>query len=194
MKRVFNPFKEETKVRHKAMAQISPFVDSLEPIKLINQNNINCRVRLAQKTDLPALVQLEQKGYAGYIAWDLSDFERDWQRNPQILYLVIEAKGLSSDKSKIIGMITGRCLIKNTHISQLVIDPEWQSQGLGSYLLRTWIQISRELDRKSVTLEVRESNTHAQKVYYQQGFVLENKKPFYYEDNGESALFLRCYL
>ncbi|MGF3067273.1 GNAT family N-acetyltransferase [Facklamia sp. P12945] len=194
MKRVFNPFKEKTKVRHKAMTQISPYIDSLALIRQKKQKNIQCRVRLAKKTDLQALVQLEQKGYAGYIAWDLSDFERDWHKNPQILYLVIEAKDLATDKSKIIGMITGRCLINNTHISQLVIDPEWQSHGLGSYLLKIWLQISRELDRKSVTLEVRESNTHAQKIYYQQGFVLENKKPFYYEDNGETALFLRCHL
>ncbi|SDG16473.1 ribosomal-protein-alanine N-acetyltransferase [Facklamia miroungae] len=194
MKRVFNTLKEENTIKHKSMMQIDPFISALDPIQLTLNDKITCQIRLAEKIDLPVLVDLEQRGYAGYIAWDLEDFERDWHRNPQLLYLVIEKKDQSRDEKSIIGMVTGRCLLKNTHISQLVIDPTWQSQGLGSYLLKIWLQVSRELGKQSVTLEVRESNTRAQKVYYQQGFVLENKKPFYYEDNGESALFLRCHL
>lgn len=174
-------------VDHKIMKKVSLMLPDLlvDHSDFLNQQDLT--LRLATQSDLETFVNLEDRGYNGFRAWTLKDFEKEWRHNPQILYLVLQ-----NQNEEIIGVITGRCYLKSSHISQLIIDPIWQGRGLGSCLLKVWLDLSRNLGRDSVTLEVRESNFRAQRMYFQAGFVHEETKTFYYEDNGESAWFLRC--
>ena len=56
-----------------------------------------------------------------------------------------------------------------------------------------WINKAWELGAVAVTLEVRESNIAAQKVYLTCGFASEGIRPNYYEDNHENAIIMWLY-
>ena len=43
---------------------------------------------------------------------------------------------------------------------------------------------------RTITLEVRKSNSNAIKLYEKYGFVLSHIKEGYYQDNGEDALYM----
>ena len=51
-------------------------------------------------------------------------------------------------------------------------------------------EISRQVGLKTQTLEVRESNTEAIKLYRECGFVVKGRRPLYYPDTHEDALIM----
>lgn len=150
------------------------------------------RLRLATLEDLPAIAELEGIGYDGYMAWELDDFERDWRTNPYAVYLVLENVSAeeTDEAPPLVGMATGRFLIKKAHISHLIIHPDFQGHGLGDYLLNQWLTLAKKVKVRQASLEVRESNFAAQQLYYKNGFTLASKKHNYYYNNHETALYL----
>lgn len=188
MKDILNTLMNRT--LHKHMNKLEPLLlrypafhtrDSFEEKRFV--------LRFARREDLPDIVELERKGYDGYLAWDLVDFIRDWNRNRYGVYILLEKKD-GENKRKLIGMVIGRFVMNRSHISHLVVDPDLQSQGLGSYLLEVWLKSTVYLNKNEVTLEVRESNVTAQRLYFKYGFKIQQVKNHYY-DSGESALYLK---
>ena len=184
---VHHPHMKALEASIKAMAEGEMVYKLAKP----NQQDSMIRLRLATYEDLPQMVEMEGKAYQGYLAWDLKDFERDWKYNRNLVYLVLE-KSNHSDYP-LVGMITGRFVKDYSHISHLLLLLEYQGVGLGHSMLEYWLKASRYLGKKYTTLEVRESNSQAQKFYYQHDFMQIGKKNFYYDD-GETALLLKRFL
>jgi ribosomal-protein-alanine N-acetyltransferase len=65
-----------------------------------------------------------------------------------------------------------------------------RGHGVGELLLNTLIDHAYELQAQTITLEVRVSNTVAQKLYLKYGFQPAGTRPRYYTDNGEDALIM----
>ena len=82
------------------------------------------------------------------------------------------------------------------HILNLCIDPDYQKRGLGRHLLLHLIKKTDRTDIDMVLLEVRRSNTHAQKLYQSEGFhELGVRKAYYPTDEGrEDAIILAKYI
>lgn len=82
------------------------------------------------------------------------------------------------------------------HILNICIDPDYQRNGLGRYLLRHLIKKSQQTDVDMVLLEVRRSNAGAQQLYLSEGFhELGVRKGYYPAQNGrEDAIILAKYL
>ncbi|UUX33628.1 ribosomal protein S18-alanine N-acetyltransferase [Fundicoccus culcitae] len=201
-------------VEHIMMQKLKPFIDSHQPLKLeeneavvhmtdnvtfslkdsfkqhIKQQHRTIRLRLGSKHDVEQIFNLELKGYSGYQAWAEEDFFNDLETNPYAVYILLEDQ---TDKfaPTLIGMVTGRARQTGSHISHLIIHPDYQDFGLGSYLLDVWIKGMDVLDIKTITLEVRESNHVAQHLYKKQGFVVTSSKANYYRSNNETALNMR---
>lgn len=181
-----------SQVKHQWMGPVGQEL-ATKPLVTVGQRQF--RLRCGQMEDLSAMVDLERAGYGGYLAWDYTDFLRDWQKNRLAVYIVLvelDPRGL--EKEGLVGLISGRFVEGRSHISNFIVDPARQSQGLGSQLLEAWMEATHQSGRKQVTLEVRESNLQAQKLYYKYGFQLDHKKYHYYEDNGETAYYLACKL
>ena len=66
-------------------------------------------------------------------------------------------------------------------------------KNYGTQLTAALIKKAWELEAEAVTLEVRESNIAAQKVYLTCGFASEGIRPNYYEDNHENAVIMWLY-
>ena len=84
-------------------------------------------------------------------------------------------------------------LAGEAQITRVAVAAEEREHGLGTRLTAALINKAWELGAVAVTLEVRESNIAAQKVYLTCGFASEGIRPNYYEDNHENAIIMWLY-
>lgn len=55
------------------------------------------------------------------------------------------------------------------HITNIAVTPTYQNQGIGRYLIRKLIRKAVLIDMDKMSLEVRVSNTAAQRLYKKNG-------------------------
>ncbi|SPT52866.1 ribosomal-protein-alanine N-acetyltransferase [Actinomyces bovis] len=72
--------------------------------------------------------------------------------------------------------------------------PAWRRKGIGSALLDAAVEIARQAGCKHLLLEVRESNTGAQRLYESRGFKGLGRRRKYYLQPVEDALVMRLTL
>jgi [ribosomal protein S18]-alanine N-acetyltransferase len=76
------------------------------------------------------------------------------------------------------------------HINTLAVHPDWRRQGLASLLLTHVLDDAVRLGADKATLEVRESNQGARKLYERFGFEVGGVRKEYYRQPVEDALIL----
>lgn len=137
----------------------------------------------AQFTDIPEILGIERAVYGGKTPWDSTAFAAEINRINDRLYLVLRWNdrllafvGCSFDHSK-----------KEAHVTNIAVVPDYQNRGLGYFLMTTVIKKTRELEYLRVTLEVRISNEHAQRIYRDLGFQNDGIKRGYYFGDHEDA-------
>ncbi len=80
--------------------------------------------------------------------------------------------------------------VDEAHITTIASAPEVRGRGVGELLLNGLIDVAIELNARFITLEVRVSNSVAQKLYLKYGFEPRGTRPRYYTDNNEDALIM----
>ncbi|VVB86300.1 putative N-acetyltransferase [uncultured archaeon] len=75
-------------------------------------------------------------------------------------------------------------------IFSLAVDPEFQNRKIGSLLLKEMIDVFRKARAGEIILEVRESNTKAERFYERHGFYRIGIAREYY-NNGENAKLMK---
>jgi len=76
------------------------------------------------------------------------------------------------------------------HITNIAVREKYRRQGIGELLLISLIDLAIELGAKLVTLEVRASNTDAQRLYAKYGFIEVGLRRGYYTDNREDGVLM----
>ena len=76
------------------------------------------------------------------------------------------------------------------HVNTMVIDFPFRRQRLGWFLMRTVMLEAARQGATRATLEVRESNDAARKLYEGLGFSVTARRPRYYAHPKEDALIL----
>ncbi len=76
------------------------------------------------------------------------------------------------------------------HLHNLAVRKEFRRQGLGYNLMTLMKDIGAQLGATRQTLEVRETNSAAIKLYRKCGFAVKGRRPKYYNDTGEDALVM----
>lgn len=173
---MWNTWKGSQSPRHKAIQSLdfSPFY--------LEQGGI---CRLVEARDLSRIVVLQQYCYEGYVAWDLMKLMDDFSRNPFAVYWQIEVSG------KMVAVLIGRLLMRDAHLSHLMVLPEYRGRGYGRHLLQMWQAALLELQIPQATLEVGISNEAAQSLYRQVGYRVIAEIPGYYDYLNETALVMR---
>jgi ribosomal-protein-alanine N-acetyltransferase len=86
---------------------------------------------------------------------------------------------------------TGFCVLLTAtgdwELENIAVAPEWQRKGLGASLLLHAIAEARTAGSTRILLEVRASNTGAQKLYEKTGFQQLSTRPAYYSNPLEDA-------
>jgi ribosomal-protein-alanine N-acetyltransferase len=94
------------------------------------------------------------------------------------------------------GVVTGYGVlmtgVREAHLLNLSIAPEWQRRGLGRSLLEHFVRIGRDSDAQQMFLEVRPSNTSARRLYADYGFRDISVRRGYYPATGgrEDAILM----
>jgi len=90
----------------------------------------------------------------------------------------------------VVGYVGLWMMVDEAHITTVAVRHSFRGRGLGKVLMLAIMELARELGSRMVTLEVRESNTVAIKMYHELGFQQKGLRPRYYTDNGEDAIIM----
>jgi [ribosomal protein S18]-alanine N-acetyltransferase len=77
----------------------------------------------------------------------------------------------------------------SAHITNIAVDPKWHRHKIGTRLMLAIAKLAREQGVVGLTLEVRNTNVAAQRLYHRFGFLQEGVRKRYYE-NTDDALVL----
>lgn len=80
-------------------------------------------------------------------------------------------------------------IVDEGHITNIAIKKELQGQGLSNYLLKEIIDYKNKNNLSFLTLEVRESNIIAQKLYEKYNFKKTGERKKYYENSETAFLY-----
>jgi len=141
-------------------------------------------------TDIPEMIEIERAVYSGQAPWDSTAFANELRREKDRLYLVIR----KNDKLLAFIGSTFDERSRDAHITNIAVLPEFQGRGLGRFLMGIMIKKAKQLNYKSVSLEVRVSNNNAQKLYRDLDFEQTGIKRGYYFGDHEDAADMVLYL
>jgi [ribosomal protein S18]-alanine N-acetyltransferase len=138
-------------------------------------------VRRATRSDLPRLKELERESVTA-AHWSPAHYEATLAA-PKGLRLVLVIEDHS-----VVGFLLAHHIADEWEIENILIASAFQRRGLGSQLLRTFLDIAKQSGTKSIFLEVRESNQAARALYEKSGFAQSGRRSRYYRDPGEDAI------
>lgn len=145
---------------------------------------LECRPLRA--TELPQVLSLDQVCFGGL--WSLAGYQRELD-SPNSDLQVLATRKLSSCDDSIIGIGCLWAILDEAHITLLGIAPTYRKQGLGQWMLLQLLRFACDRGLTHATLEVRQSNQSAQRLYQKFGFKVAGERCKYYGD-GENALIL----
>lgn len=80
-------------------------------------------------------------------------------------------------------------ILDELHILNVAVDPDLRGQGVGKRLMEHLLEEAQALSVRAITLEVRESNQSAIRLYEKAGFVLAGVRPHYYTDKENALIY-----
>lgn len=80
-------------------------------------------------------------------------------------------------------------ILDELHILNVAVDPDHRGKGVGKELMTRLLDEARDLSARAITLEVRESNQSAIRLYERTGFVLAGVRPHYYTDKENALIY-----
>lgn len=138
--------------------------------------------RKMQLSDVSEVYKIEVKSFS--MPWSLESFEKEITINKAAHYFVIEVS------NKVVGYMGIWKILDEGHITNIAIDPEYRGRRYGAELLKFVLDQMQQVGVESFTLEVRESNEVAIRLYESFGFVTMGVRKKYYTDTQEDALLM----
>ena len=140
-------------------------------------------IRSATEADITAVYKIEMGSYPD--PWPRSIFFLMRERAPD-LFIITEAGG--SIVGYAIGEMEWRRGIKIGHVMNIAVAAGWRRRGLAEKLLNELECRFRERVAEIAYLEVRASNTSAQRLYRKHGYREAGVLPRYYRDEDGFAM------
>ena len=135
--------------------------------------------------ELPLLYEIELVSYPN--PWPLDAFRRELKLP---FSRILAARNNGAEGPPLLGYTVLWVIRDEAHILNLAVHPDARRQGVASSMLRASIESATNQGARILYLEVRRSNTAAQKLYEGFGFRQVGVRPKYYEDNREDALVM----
>jgi ribosomal-protein-alanine N-acetyltransferase len=171
------------------------------------------QMRLMSQEDVPQVTEIDREAFP--TMWPPANYQREMKNGLAHYIVAIEdrqeakalpEKGLAALLARvrrlfgngpvlsagqyIIGFAGLWMLAGEAHITNIAVREKHRRRGIGEALLIGIIELAIELGAHLVTLEVRASNSDAQKLYAKYGFVRVGRRRGYYTDNGEDAVLM----
>jgi len=140
------------------------------------------QIDVMAQADLPAVLRIE--GLSFTTAWPMNAFSNEIRDNKLAHYFV----GRIDREIVAYGGIW--VILEDSHITTIAVHPDFRGRRLGEEMLLKLLDEAIAQGASWITLEVRESNEAAQKLYRKYGFTTVSTRRGYYSDNGENALVM----
>lgn len=150
------------------------------------QQVLEVTIRRMTMDDIPAVVAIDRLSFPN--PWPERSYSYELKQNPYSRLFVAEAH--DGDYEQIVGFIGFWFVIDEAHISTLAVHPGFRGRQIGDRLLARALACVREVGGCLVSLEVRESNVAALKLYQKYGFEAVGRRKRYYRDNNEDAIVM----
>ena len=139
--------------------------------------------RITSPADLDGVVALENASFNNPTprGW----YEKELER-PDVCFVYV----LRTEGHPVAGFCAFWLVAEQVHINNLAILPELRCRGLGSRLIEAIIAEAGHLGAEMLTLEVRQSNEAARRLYERAGFFQDGVRKSYYTNPVEDALIL----
>lgn len=147
--------------------------------------SLSVSVDLMNEADLPVILAIEQDSFP--TPWTIGMFKKELESEHSWCLCV---RLNTENKSAVAAYIIFWLIVDEAHLHNLAVGKEYRRQGLASRLMRIMKEIAGKNEAVAQTLEVRESNTEAIKLYQKCGFVVKGIRRHYYTDTQEDALIM----
>ena len=177
---------------------------------------MTCYVRLMHKGDVAQVTEIDREAFPAL--WPPIDYKRELgnrlahyivacseremvEESEEEAFLEKDSPGLGSMIRRLFSYkpsesvnqyITGFAgfwiMAEEAHLASIAVRELHRHHGIGELLLISMITLAIELNTRIITLEVRVSNTIAQRLYYKYGFIQTGLRHHYYIDNKEDAV------
>ena len=132
--------------------------------------------------DLTAVLRIEDLSFT--TSWPSNAFATEIRENKLAHYFTGRLDG------KVVAYGGIWVILEDSHITTIAVQPERRGLKLGEEMLIKLLDEAIAQGASWITLEVRESNEVAQKLYRKYGFTTVSTRRGYYSDNGENALVM----
>jgi ribosomal-protein-alanine N-acetyltransferase len=134
--------------------------------------------------DIEAALDVERSAFSGN--WPATAFERELTHNGAARYVVLEDR----DGAAMLGFGGLWLMVDEAHIVTVAVRPGERGRGLGKLLVHGLVAVAVGHHMAVATLECRESNVVARKLYGAYGFYEVGLRKKYYSDNHEDAVIM----
>lgn len=138
-------------------------------------------IRRMESLDLEQVAELEKVCFSE--SWSYGLLEAG-VHSPYDVYYVYEQDG------RILGYCNLRLLAGEGEVQRIAVLPEYRRLGLARKMMEAMVDYARENMAVSISLEVRESNLPARKLYETYGFIAEAVRRGYYHNPSEDAVIM----
>lgn len=142
-------------------------------------------IRPMTASDLPRVIEIERASFT--VPWTPATFRGLLHRSDAHLR-VAESDG------GIVGYAAVWIVLDQAELGDIAVVESRRGKGIGATLLSAMIDLSRDHGVRELYLEVRVSNTGAQRLYQRHGFKQVGRRTGYYARPKEDALVFRKFL
>jgi len=134
------------------------------------------------QSDLTAVLRIE--GLSFSTSWPSNAFSNEIHENKLAHYYIGRVGG------QLVAYGGIWVILEDSHITTIAVHPHYRGRKLGEEMLIKLLDEAIAQGASWITLEVRESNDVAQKLYRKYGFTTVSTRRGYYSDNNENALVM----
>jgi ribosomal-protein-alanine N-acetyltransferase len=91
--------------------------------------------------------------------------------------------------NQVVGYLFGWHVMDEYHLNNIAVAESFRGAGIGIHLLKNMELYLKEIEVKSVFLEVSSSNLPARKLYEKMGFVPQGERKDYYTKGDDAVLY-----
>ena len=137
-------------------------------------------IREATESDAVEIARIEKLSFK--TPWSLEMILSEMREPLSSFYVAVF-------KDSIIGYYGFLHILDELHILNVAVDPDLRQKKMGSKLIAHLVEKARALSARALTLEVRESNLPAIRLYEKFGFVCAGVRPHYYTDKENALIY-----
>ena len=140
----------------------------------------------AQEQHLTQLEALEEKCFS--LPWTREQLSVQMAAH-NCVFLVA-----TNDEGRVLAYVSLSCVLDEGYINNIAVSPDCRGQGIAELLLDALSKEAKSRELIFMTLEVREGNTPAIKLYEKHGFKAVGLRRDYYQKPTESAVLMTLFL